>query len=318
MHKLLGELRKDYILEKYVIIATERAKRPHEFIQPVHEKKPKIDMFAPGMEEKTPGELYRYPENEKEWQIRVFHNKFPAVENKGESLVKTDNIFFTFSDNFGFHEVIVDSRNIDEDLSDVSEEHFIWLLKTFRERIISHTNNSKIKYVSIFKNHGPKAGTSILHSHCQLLAYNIIPQRIQEKEDACARHGKCPYCEIIQIEKNSLRRCYETNSAVAFAPYASRFPLEIWLFPKKHMLNIIDFTQDEFKDFAHILKQVLLKLKTLNASYNFYLQYGIKDMHFHIEIIPRLTTWAGFEFSTDTVINPTPPEDAAKFYRGEE
>lgn len=312
----MGELRKDYILDRYVIIATERAKRPDEFISASAPKKEStLCYFCPGNEHTTPAEFSRYPENSNKWQIRVFPNKFPAVKPEGKYEVTTDNLFYTYSDSYGSHEVIVETPHHDETLSDLSRERIALVLKTFRERISFNLKNPFIKYVSVFKNKGEKAGTSIQHTHCQLIANNIIPEIIKEKENAVQKYGYCPYCAIIEREKNSYRRCYENNTFIAFAPYASRFPFEIWLFPKRHMIKMDELNENEYDDASELLKKILLKLKSLNADYNFYLQYGLKNMHLHIEICPRISTWAGYELSTGNIINTMPPEKAAEFYR---
>jgi UDPglucose--hexose-1-phosphate uridylyltransferase len=312
----LGELRKDYILDRYVIIAGERAKRPDEF-----KKKPKIKkedtcFFCPGNESMTPPEICRYPESAKVWEMRVFPNKFPATRPEGKFEIKTDNNFFTYSDAYGYHEVLVETPNHEETLADLPEDRIAEVFRLFKKRIIVNVNSPNISYVTIFKNHGENAGTSIIHTHCQLISNSAVPQAILEKEKAVKKFQSCPYCSIISIEKDSFRRCFENSCFVAFTPYASRHPLEIWVFPKRHVLSITDFNNQEFVYLAEIMKKILLKLKSINADYNFYLQYGIENMHFHIEITPRLSTYAGYELSTGTIINTMPPERAAEFYRG--
>jgi len=274
----MGELRKDYILDRYVIIATERGKRPHQFKQEkevVDEKE--IDYFAPGNEDKTPPEVYRYPEKGKKWQIRVFPNKFPAVKAEGNSNIETHNDFFTFASAYGNHEVIVETPDIKKSLADLSKVRIKNVLKVFQKRILANLEDPNIKYVSVFKNHGKDAGTSIHHTHCQLIAYNTIPELIRKKEHAVSRYDYDPYDAIINAENDSHRKCFENKTIIAFCPYASRFPFEVMILPKRHVLNLTDFSEDELKDLAEILKKVLLKLKKLNADYNFYLQYGIEN-----------------------------------------
>lgn len=312
----MGELRKDYILDRYVIISSGRSKRPRQF-KTKEKEKVKICYFCPGNESTTPDEIGSIKKNGK-WQMRWFANKFPAVAPEGQSDIRTDNTFFTFSANYGYHEVIVETNDHSKQLADLSITQLKTLLEVFNQRIKELSKKENIKYVSIIKNHGKNAGTSLVHSHCQVFAINHLPKTIMDKIEASKKFDRCPYCDIINIEKQSFRRCFENDSFAAFTPYASMFNYEIVIFPKEHVKTL-----DEIKDLkglADILKKCLVKISELDVSYNLYLNYAPQgsDLHFHIEIIPRVATWGGFEFSTGTIINSVPPEDAAKFYRGED
>jgi UDPglucose--hexose-1-phosphate uridylyltransferase len=316
----MPELRKDYILDRWVIIATERGKRPHEFSAKKNDDKPTIDYFAPGNEHLTPPEIGRWPKDAKgnDWKIRWFPNKFSAVKAEGHFTIRTDNDFFTFADAYGYHEVIVENPDTDGSIEDEDVQLIEELLKVYAQRIRELSKKDGIKYVIVFKNKGSDAGTSIYHTHSQIIAFNKVPETILEKERAVSKYGYDPYEKIMQIEKNSNRKIKENNSMICFSPYASRFPMEAVIFPKRFVLSITEFTDAELKDFAALLKHLLLRLKTINAQYNFYLHYGIEKMRFHLIIAPRLSKWAGFEMATDTVINTVAPEEAAKFYRGED
>ena len=312
----MGELRKDYILNRYVIIATERGKRPHQFKNEVDNPMPKKDVFGPGNENETPQEVYRYPKDSGDWKIRVFPNKYSAVKPEGNNEIKTDNEFFTFSDSYGHHEVIVETPDINKSLVDLSVQEISQVFKTFVLRINANLNDPKIKYVTVFKNKGLGAGCSIKHTHFQLIAYNLVPINIIDKEEAVAKYDYDVYQKIINIEKNSDRKCFENKTMVGFTPYASRFPFEIRIFPKRHVLKLDELDENELMDMSDILRSILLKLKELNADYNFYLHYGIKNMRLHLVVCPRLAKWSGFELATGTIINSMPPETAAEFYRG--
>src|SRR3989338_3551444 len=326
----MGELRKDYILERYVLISDTRKDRPHDFnkqqkvqIMQTNQtnKSNKICSFCPGNEHLTTKEIMHIGKDGK-WIIRVIPNKFPALELKGKSVITTDNKYYTYSDNYVQHEIIIETDKHGEQIFDYNREHLIKLLHLYKARIMILNNIENIKYVQVIKNHGKDAGASIEHSHSQVLAYNIIPTLIQQKEQACKDKSdrfdeKCAYCEIIEREKDSYRRCFENNSFVAFTPYASRFAYEITIFSKQHKLSLIDFNDAEIEELADIMQKILAKLKELGADFNFYFQNGVKDMHFHVEFTPRINIFAGFEFATDTVINTIYPEDAAKWYRGE-
>ena len=312
------ELRKDYILDKWVYIATERGKRPKEFKQKLEKEKKGVCFFCPGSENLTPPEIGRL--GKEKWQLRWFPNKFPAVKMEGDPTVRTDNNFFTYASGYGKHEVLVETPDHEKQLWDLPKERIKEVFQVYNERIEALSKMDGINYVLIFKNHGKNAGTSLIHSHTQISAIGIVPEKIQGKIDAVKRYDRCPYCDIINIEKVSDRKCFENDSVVAFTPYASRFNFEVWVFPKRHIKSLADFNDKEMDDLADVMKKVIDRLKELNISYNYYLQYAPKgdDLHLHIEITPRLATWAGFEFASDAIINSVTPENAAKFYRGEE
>jgi len=311
----LGELRKDYILDRWVIINPKRGKRPHQFVDPPHEEKHSVFFFCPGNEHMTPDEVGRR-EKDGKWTMRWFRNKFAAVNPKGESDINTADTFFTYSSNYGIHEVFVETADHKKQLVDLSINEIKGVLEVYRDRIIDLESQPNIGYVNVFKNRGPKAGTSIIHSHSQIIATNKLSPEIEQKLDAVKEHDSCPYCKVIEIEKKSHRRCFENDNFAAFAPYASRFNYEVWIFPKKHLTRMEDLN---LHDLADILHKVIDKLHAPNWSYNIAVQYSPKgeDLHFHLMIMPRIAKWAGFELGSGIIINSVAPEDAAKFYRGE-
>lgn len=313
------ELRKDYLTENYVIISTDRGKRPHDFAKKQDQKKPEVDYFAPGNEHLTTTEIGRWPKDAQgtDWQIRWFANKFAALKPEGNPDLNTDNEFFTYSSAFGYHEVIVETPSLEQQLGDLPTDRLGQVLKIYAERIRELSKKPGVRYVAVIKNHGATAGTSILHSHSQVFAYNTVPRPIQEKEAACDRYADDPYESIIAIEKGSFRAVRENQTMVCFTPYASRFPFEVVLYPKRCVRSITEFSEQEFQDCAALLKHLLERLGSINAPYNFFLHYGFKNLRFHLVITPRLSAWGGFELSTDTIINTVSPEDAAAFYRGE-
>ncbi len=312
----MPELRKDYILDRWVIIATERAKRPSDFQHVVVQNKQETACaFCPGNQEKAHDDIFRTPETGS-WNIRVIHNKYPAVRMQGDPAIKTHNEFYTFADAYGSHEVVIETPDHAKQLWDLTVDSIVSLLDVFQQRITALLRVKGINYVQVFKNHDIAAGTSIAHSHSQIIGYNIIPKTIRDKQLAIASHPGCAYCSVIEREKDSYRRCFENTTMIAFTPYASRFPFEIFILPKKHITTFAAL--ESMRDLASILKQTLDKLHALNAPYNLVFFYAPDNtnIHFHIEVLPRLTTWAGFEYS-GTIINPMPPEEAARYYRGE-
>jgi len=310
------EIRKDYILDRYVFYAPGRKKRKREFkkAEKIKEKGPCF--FCPGNENLTPKEIGRI-EEKGEWKIRWFPNKFPVSELKGNANLRTSGNFFRFADSYGKHEVIAECKEHNKQLWDLDVKHIKQILDVYRNRIEELGNLKGVRYVIIFKNHGRESGTSLMHSHTQVSAVNIVPSLVQDEVNASKKGRACPYCKVIELERKKSRRCFENKTIAAFSPYASRFNYEIWIFPKKHLKNLSEFSEEEMSDLADILKKVLLKLRKLNVSYNFFLHYAPKgtNLHFHIEVTPRIATWGGFEISSDSIINSVLPEEAARFYR---
>ena len=317
------QLRKDYILNRWSYIASDRAKRPQQVeknkIKNKEDGKECTCYFCPGSENLTPPEIGRISNKNKkdEWQVRWFLNKFPAVDESLKKEIETKNKFYTNGEAFGFHEIIAETPDHEKQLADLSVEEIEEVLKVYSLRMKELSAKKGIKYVQIFKNSGDSAGTSLVHSHSQIVATNVIPGLVQEKIDAVKKYKSCPYCEIIKSEEKSKRFIFANDDFICFAPYAPRFNYEVLIFPKKHYKNITELKEAEFKNLAEIFKIILPKLEGAGISYNFYLHYSPdrEDLHFHFVIAPRVNTWAGFELATDSFIVKVSPEDAAEFYR---
>lgn len=311
----MGIIRKDYILDRWIYYSPSRRKRPNEFKNIYTKIDSKSCLFCPSNEKLTPLEIGRL-EYKGSWKMRWFLNKFPVVDVKKKPRLKK-KMFLAEENSYGVHEVVVETNHHKSQLSDLPVSHIRELLEVYKLRIKDLSRKNGIKYVQIFKNHGKEAGTSLTHSHSQITALSKIPDLVAEEIKAVNRHKKCPYCEIVRLESKSKRKIFETKNVVAFAPFASRFNYEAWIFPKQHKKILEEMNYEELEDFAAAMKKILSKLKKLNASYNFYLHYSPnkENLHFHMEIAPRIATWGGFEFSTDFIINSVMPEDAARFYR---
>jgi len=310
------ELRKDYVLDRWSYIAADRGKRPLQFEKNENGKSSAVCYFCPGNENMTPPEIGRVG-NGKKWEIRWFPNKFPAVDKSSSSEIKTFNGYYTSGGAFGYHEIIVETPDHSKQLADLSKEEIKKVLEVYSLRIKELGMKDRIKYVQVFKNSGAEAGTSLIHSHTQIVATNIIPRLVQEKIDAIKKYKNCPYCDIIFKEEKSERFICSNEDFVAFSPFAPRFNYEVWIFPKKHYRNITELKESEFENLSKVFRKILFKLGEINTPYNFYLHYSPKkeDLHFHFEIMPRMNTWAGFELATGSYVITTSPEDAAKFYR---
>ena len=326
---LLQELRKDYILDKWVITSKNRGNRPIQFKEQKKESKTesKNCFFCPGNENTTPTESYRWVDevsnksnNKGKWAIRAFPNKFAAVSL--DKFPEKKKRLFSVKSAYGHHEVIVDIREHKKQLHDKDVNHFYKLIDVWCDRIDYFQNRKGIKYVILWKNHLREAGTSLIHSHCQLIAYNQEPVNIKEKTKAVVgykrKYFKCPYCDIIEKEiKLKERLAFENKSFVAICPYASFYAHEIMILSKRCVKSILDLTEIEKKDLAKILKKVLFKLGKNNVPYNLEVNNGLKGkpFHFHISVTPREFKLAGFEIGTGTIINSVSPEDAKRWYR---
>ena len=310
------EVRKDYILDRWVYIAADRKKRPKEYQKDTITQAKKDCFFCPGNENLTPKEIGRIEVNGK-WKIRWFPNKFPVVEILRDPQQKIINTFLTKQDSYGSHEIIAECPEHNKQLWDLDLKHITQILEVYKQIIIDLEKDKNIKYTLIFKNHGREAGASLIHSHTQLVALSKVPTTINNKLKAIKKYKTCPYCKIIKLEKNKERKCFENKTFIAFTPFASRFNYELWIFPKKHITNITKLNTQQTKDLANILQNSLKKLKQINTSYNFSIHNSPnkQNLHFHIEITPRIASWGGFELGTNDIINSIKPEDVAKFYR---
>jgi len=327
----MSELRKNPITEGWVIISTERSKRPGDFNLPPVEKKGGFCPFCEGNEGSTPPETFSLRNagkpDEPGWSVRVVPNKFPAVKNEG-SPDRTSKGIYEMINGAGAHEVIVETTRHDVGLVDLGIKSFSEVLSTYRSRLLSLRSDPRLEYIMLFRNNGLLAGASLEHPHTQLVGLPIVPVAITDELDGASsfhkKTGHCIFCEMIdsEIEKKD-RLIMADDNFVAFCPFAPRFPFETWVFPRAHMSNFEDIDDDLLQSFAGFYKEVLTKLKNVlnDPPYNFMLHTapvksrGLKHFHWHIEITPCLTQIAGFERGTGYYINPTPPEEAAKHMR---
>jgi UDPglucose--hexose-1-phosphate uridylyltransferase len=310
------ELRKDYILDRWSYIAANRGKRPKQFKKSEKNSNERVCYFCPGNEHLTPPEIGRV-EYKNGWKIRWFLNKFPAVSEDSKSRITMSDSYYSKGGAFGCHEIIVETSDHNKQLADLSVDEIKEVLEVYSLRIRELSKKEGIKYVQVFKNSGAEAGTSLVHSHTQIAATNIVPKLVKEEVAAAKKYKKCPYCDIIRKEEESDRLIFSNDDFVVFAPYAPRFNYEAWIFPRKHYSNITELKSMEFESLAKAFKKVLFKLGKINAPYNFYMHYSPKgeNLHFHFEITPRMNKWAGFELATGSYVITISPEDAAEFYR---
>ena len=301
-----GEIRKAYLLNKYVIITPGRAKRPRDIKEQTIIERTASCPFCP--ENITKENIVDAIKDQKNWQVLSIKNIYPAVTMDNEKA-------------YGTQEVVVETPNHIKELAQLEERQIEQVLRMFARRTEAISQIEKIDYILCFKNQGSKAGASIVHAHSQIFATNIIPPDIREElglaQSYRVEHKTCPYCNIIAKEMRTERKIFEDNNVVSFAPYASEFHYEAWIFTKRHLDNITNLNDSEFKSFAKILKKILLKLQALDLSFNFFLHNVVSDknQHIYLKIQPRDSIWAGVELGSGLVINSIPPEVAAKYYR---
>lgn len=327
----MTELRKDPIVGRWVIISRERGRRPQEF---PHEREVRQEGFCPlcpGSERLTPPEILVYPKGNPPgggtWTLRVVPNKFPALRIEGD-LGKAGEGIYDKMNGIGAHEVVIETEKHDLDLFDLPEESIADVFRAYRERTIDLRNDERFKSVLIFKNHGSAAGASLAHSHSQLIALPIIPKRVMEEMTGCRDYyrfrDRCLFCDIIVQEMEQKARIVEEGGEFfAYSPYAPRFPFETWIVPKRHQCAYEMIEEDQIRELAVIFRRTLRKLNLAleDPPFNFIVhsapfQAGATDFyHWHIEIMPKLTKVAGFEWGSGFYINPTPPEESAKFLR---
>lgn len=295
------EVRKDY-LGRMVALSVSRASRPHDAPKVRAQKVvlPEKCYFCPGNEHLTPPEIDRI-EKEGKWEIRCFPNKFPAFHESSKKA-------------YGRHEVIVETPNHQQTLSDLSAENLKDYLAMVKRRMEAALQDPRLKYASVFKNEGAAAGASLEHSHTQLVAMEFVPkyvQKIAKKAAAFSKMGK----------KEKKTTFFQNKSFFAFCPKASRFPFEVWIAPSEPVNSLLDLSDAQLLSLAEALKAVLGALDSESGykPYNIVYHSGPKGeskFPFHLEILPRHSLWAGFEFATEVTMTSSVPADCAKTLGG--
>jgi len=330
----MPELRKDPVVGRWVIIATDRARRPSDFVaEPVRPVGTEC-VFCEGNEDKTPPELLagRSPEsrpNGPGWSYRVVANKFPALRIEGE-LEPTGEGLFDRMNGVGAHEVVIETPTHAASLATLPVEAVADVLLAFRERMVDLKKDPRFEYVLVFKNHGAAAGASLEHPHSQLIATPIIPIMVAEEMAGAARYyamkERCVWCDIQRQERRGGRRTIvEASGFLALAPFAPRFPFETWILPTVHRAAFEESGVDELRNLAELLSGFLRRMNRVlgDPPFNFMLHTAplrgseLESFHWHLEVIPKLTRVAGFEWGSGFFINPLPPEDAAAALRAE-
>jgi len=308
-----SEIRRDYIQEKYVIIAPRRGRRPHDVERPqsLNPVKKSECVFCPERVDKVSKVLMtvrKTREPDEPWAIKVIANKYPSVETNNPRA-------------YGRQEVVIETPNHDLETEDLSAKRIAEILAVYAQRTKAISLDKKIEYLLIFKNNGGTAGASLLHPHSQIFATEFLPPNLRDKSQRVQayklKHGTCVYCDVIKKERKGPRLVMEDKNIIAFCPYAPMHNYEIWLMPKRHLDNVTLLNESERLSLAKMLRMILKKICRLDLPYNYYFHQTIndEDQHLYLKITPRGSVWAGVEIGSGLIINPVSPEEAAKFYR---
>jgi UDPglucose--hexose-1-phosphate uridylyltransferase len=328
----MPELRKDPIVGRWVIISTDRARRPLPIRIEMASDNDGPCPFCEGSERETPHEILSYREhtsvpNDRGWRVRVVPNKFPALQIEGDLQKRGEGIYDKMN-GIGAHEVIIECPHHESNMAYLSVENIREVLWVYHDRLVDLKKDPRLVYGMVFKNVGAAAGASIEHTHSQLIVTPIVPINVWEEMSGSLEffnyRGRCIYCDMIHQElSNEKRIVVDSGNFVSFVPYASRFPFEMWILPKIHSSHYENIQKREVDELGTVLKTLLMKLDVGldRPAYNFIIHTAPFDTqplphyHWHMEIIPRLTRVAGFEWGTGFYINPVPPEQAAAFLR---
>jgi len=332
----MPELRKDPILGRWVIIASERSKKPTDFKHPASDPSPgKECIFCKGNEEKVVPEVFSLKDRNEDWRVRVVASQDSFLQLGGQPWKKGKGPY-DFINAVGSHEVIIESPEHVENMADLPQEQIKDVFSTYCLRIKELEKNQDLRCVLIFKNYKPAAGGGqIRHAHSQLIATPVNLKRVKEELEGSKFYFKyrerCGFCDMIRQELGTAQRVVlDEGGFVAIVPFASRFPFEVWVMPIAHSADFYTMDEEQTANLAKVMKKVLLKIKVLlgDPAYNYVIHTAPfrrpypgywatidEDYHWHIEIVPRLTQIAGFEWGTGFYICPSLPEESAKYLK---
>jgi UDPglucose--hexose-1-phosphate uridylyltransferase len=331
----MPELRKNPITREWVIIATERGKRPTDFRSEPKAPPPAHSPtcpFCPGNEALTPPEVLAFRDagtapNSPGWWVRVVPNKYPALAIEG-ALNKAPLGMYDSMNGVGAHEVIIETPEHNRSIANLPVKGVEDVFWACRSRYLDLKQDPRLKYVLIFRNHGAVAGASLEHPHSQLIATPMVPKMVMEELEGAERYeqyrDRCIYCDIVREELASGERLVSQNDEfLVFEPYSSQYPFETWIMPKEHSASFTKLTEQQHHQFAAIVKETMLRIQIClnDPPYNYLMHTAPCEQddegrfHWHLELAPRLAIAAGFEMGTGIYINVTPPELAAQYLR---
>lgn len=326
-----SEFRRDAVSGDWVVIAPKRAARPDQFVKAKRKRTPKAKCPFENPQKNGNGEPVLMYNDGKEWTLQVIPNKFPILAHQKVCAVKHQKGPHQIMEGVGCHDIVI-TRDHETNFAHLSDQMADTVFKAFKERYVAMAQDACTKYVSIFHNWGASAGASIYHPHYQILALPIIPpdvfRSLKGSGSYFEKNGTCVHCAMVAFERKGKKRAiYENKEAIVFAPFASREPFELRVFPKKHLPYFEDTDERTMHCMVDALQRALLLLEVQlhDPDYNFFIhtaplrdkeKYG--HYHWHIEIEPKTSIAAGFELGTGVEVNIVDPDDAAAMLRGDD
>lgn len=318
----MSEIRKDPILERWVILASERSRRPHAFLETEEDKDRENCPFCEGREDMTPPEVDSFRNSGKAdepgWKIRVVPNKFPALR-KDNNIIQSDIDSKKTIPGYGSHEVIIETPHHHRSMFEMSTEEIELILKMYRKRYGILGSIKGVNYIQIFKNHGRKAGGSLYHSHTQIVAMPIIPGIIKEEIQVSKESSGCPFCRELKVARDSGRVLIENSGFSVFAPYAPIAPYELSVYPVKHLSRFEKIEDSSLNMLARTLKDIFKRYGNFMGKipFNYYIHTSPVNLkneifHWHLSLMPKLSVTAGFELATEIHINSISPEQTVE------
>jgi len=324
----MSVLRQDPTTRQWVILAPGRATRPHNNLSIPRPELPEFDEscpFCPGNEDKTPPEVLRVPDHP--WRCRVVPNLYSALSGD-DSTERRGSTMFREMPGAGSGEVVIESPTHNARLDEMPLDDVCCMVHSWRERYRVLAEAPHIRTVIVFKNFGPLAGTSLLHPHSQIVAIPVYAPRMMRRLDIATDYftdtGHCVYDDLLQAERDAgLRIIADRKSFVAFEPFAAGSPYETWICPTRHQASLGEIRDDEIEDLAVVLRRVIGAIRRAcdDPDYNLVVYSAPHNGHpeevflWHIKILPKLTSPAGFELGSGMGINTVAPEDSAKILR---
>ena len=329
------EIRRDPVTGRQVVIDLTPSKPRSDFEPepPPRDRNPEHCAFCEGQEELTGHELYAWRQgsspNTPGWAVRVLPNRVPLLRIEATNGPVVDGLLISH-EGLGAHEVVIETPRHDEALHDLSAEAICRVLWAWRSRLLDLKRDIRFVCAIVFKNHGRASGARMDHSHSQILTSPFVSPLVDDELRGAAGHfkltGHCVFCDVIEQElTQKVRTVSDTGAILAIAPYASRLPFETWLLPREHQARYEDASDATLAEMAAVLKQTLERINWAleEPAYNLVLHtapfHGEQDesYHWHLEILPRVTRVGGLEWGSGLTRNPMPPEEAAKWLRGE-